>query len=71
MNQPITPELFNQLWQEAKAYQQDKEFLTTYCHVGADPDHYLPIIAHTEFAWHALFAKTYLFNQIHSTLNKK
>ena len=57
VNQPITPELFEQLWQEAKTYQNENDFLTTHCHVGADPTHYLPIIAHTEFAWHALFAQ--------------
>jgi phosphoenolpyruvate carboxykinase (ATP) len=57
VNQPITPELFEKLWQDAKAYQADREFFTTQCHVGSDSDHYLPIIAKTEFAWHALFAQ--------------
>jgi len=57
VNQPITLELFEELWQEAKAYQAKHDFFTTQCHVGADSEHYLPIIANTEYAWHALFAQ--------------
>jgi phosphoenolpyruvate carboxykinase (ATP) len=57
VNQPMTAQLFEQLWVQTKAYQQSHDLITTFCHVGADPDHYLPVIAHTEFAWHALFAQ--------------
>jgi phosphoenolpyruvate carboxykinase (ATP) len=57
VNQPMTPDLFEQLWTETKAYQKTHPLITTYCHVGSDPDHYLPVIAHTELAWHALFAQ--------------
>lgn len=71
VNQPMTPELFEQLWQEAKNYQMHSEhqFFTTQCHVGADPEHYLPIIANTEFAWHALFANNLFI--IPATFNPK
>lgn len=71
VNQPMSIDLFEQLWEEAKAYQHTHadDFITTQCHVGADENHYLPIIANTEFAWHALFANNLFI--IPDTFNAK
>ena len=72
VNQPMTIELFSQLWDEAKAYQVDKEFMTTKCHVGANKNYYLPIIAQTEFAWHGLFAQNmFIMPEIFNPKNRK
>jgi phosphoenolpyruvate carboxykinase (ATP) len=57
VNQPIKPEIFEQLWDRVQIHLQDSETYTSTLHVGADPEHYLPIEVTTEYAWHALFGR--------------
>jgi len=56
INQPISPEKFNALWQRAERYLQQKDcsFLS-YLQVGADPRYTLTVKVTTELAWHNLF----------------
>ncbi len=57
VNQPISPEAFDALWHRVHVYLDASERFVSNLHVGADPEHYLPIEATTEFAWHGLFAR--------------
>jgi len=59
-NQPIRPEAFEALWQRASKYLAEREVFVAHLHVGADPDHYLPVEVSTEFAWHNLFVQSLL-----------
>lgn len=56
INQPISPDKFQQLWERANNYLDKQETFVDHLEVGADPQHYLPIKVITEYAWHNLFA---------------
>jgi len=58
VNQPIAPEVFDHLWDRVQLHCQTRETYTSNLHVGADPEHYLPIEVTTEYAWHALFGRS-------------
>ena len=58
VNQPIEPAIFDALWARAQRHLASRETFSATLHVGADPNHYLAMHVCTEFAWHALFAKT-------------
>ena len=57
MNQPVSAEVFNALWDKAATYLSDIEHFVSHLEVGADPEHYLPVIVQTETAWQHVFAK--------------
>ena len=57
VNQPIAPETFDALWNRVKAHLAETETFVSHLHVGADPDHYLPIEVTTAYAWHAMFGR--------------
>ena len=57
INHPVSPETFDQLWDRVQVHISDQETYTSHLHVGANPEHYLPIEVTTEFAWHALFGR--------------
>ena len=57
VNQPVEPAVFDALWARAQGHLANRETFASALHVGADPNHYLAMHVHTEFAWHALFAK--------------
>ena len=57
VNQPIAPEMFDALWNRVQAYLAETDTFESHLHVGADPEHYLPIEVTTEYAWHALFGR--------------
>ena len=57
VNQPIAPEVFDALWNRVKAHLAETETFVSHLHVGADPDHYLPIEVTAEYAWHAMFGR--------------
>ena len=58
INQPISPDVFDHLWDRVQLHMADRETNTSELHVGADPEHYLPIEVTTEYAWHALFGRS-------------
>lgn len=61
INQAISTEKFDALWQKAQAYLESKdEYFTSYLRVGAHDTLGLPVKVMTELAWHNLFT-TVLF----------
>lgn len=58
VNQPIAPDVFDALWDRVQIHMEDRLSYTSTLHVGADPEHYLPIEVNTEYAWHAMFGRS-------------
>lgn len=56
INQPISEEVFTNLWEKAQFFLDNKNKFLSNLHIGADIDHYLPLEVVTETAWHQLFA---------------
>ncbi len=56
VNQPISPEKFDLLYNEVLDYLQKKELYVFDGFAGADPAYRLPIRVVNEYAWHNLFA---------------
>jgi phosphoenolpyruvate carboxykinase (ATP) len=57
VNQPVAPDVFDALWDRVQVHLADTTTFVSHLHVGADPEHYLPIEVTTEYAWHALFGR--------------
>lgn len=55
INRPIEPQKFDALWDRVSVYLDSKDTFESELHVGADPEHYLPIEVTTQYAWHSLF----------------
>ncbi len=60
INQPFTPEKFNQLWRKTSDYLSSKEIFVSRLKVGAQSQYELPVTVISETAWQTLFA-TQLF----------
>jgi len=60
-NVPFAEDRFEALLRRVAAYLEGKEVFLQDCHASADPAHRLPIRVVTEYAWHALFARTMFF----------
>ena len=58
VNQPISGDVFDALWDRVQVHIEDRISYTSTLHVGADPEHYLPIEVTTEYAWHAMFGRS-------------
>jgi len=72
INQPIAPETFDHLWDRVQIHMHERETYTSTLHVGADPEHYLPIDVTTEFAWHALFGRAlFIIPEYYNPHNKE
>lgn len=55
VNQPMTPEQMDLLWQDALAlYDQGDRFENSF-QVGSHPDHHVTVKVLCQYAWHALF----------------
>ena len=57
INQPITPAVFQKLWQKANDFIADKDIFISDLKVGADEKDFLPVKTITEYAWHQLFVR--------------
>ncbi|GHB25065.1 phosphoenolpyruvate carboxykinase [Salinicola rhizosphaerae] len=57
VNRPISPDVFDALWERVEDYLASGETYVCELHVGADPEYYLPIRTVTEYAWHALYGR--------------
>ena len=57
VNQPVEADVFDALWRRAQAHLAKRSRFVSSLHVGAHPEHYVPIDVTTEYAWHALFAE--------------
>src|ERR1700681_4415214 len=60
VNQPISPEHFDNILVKATASLKGEELFVENCQAGADPQYSLPVRVIAQFAWHALFAKQLL-----------
>ena len=58
INQPIAGDVFDRLWDRVRVHLSENETFLSNLHVGADPEHYLPIEVTTEYAWHTLFGRS-------------
>jgi len=58
VNQPFEQDAFDQLWNRVTQFLSDKHTYVAELHVGADPEHYIPVNVTTQYAWHNLFART-------------
>ncbi len=58
INQPIASDVFDHLWDRVQIHMHERETFVSTLHVGADPEHYLPVEVSTEYAWHAMFGRS-------------
>ena len=59
INQPLDPGSMEKLWVRVRDFvDQDDSHYRGFMHVGAHPDHYLPVQVTTQFAWHQMFASS-------------
>jgi phosphoenolpyruvate carboxykinase (ATP) len=65
VNQPISPKVFERLWDRVRVHLGDTETYTSNLHVGADPEHYLPVEVTTQYAWHSLFGRALFISPEH------
>ncbi len=71
INHPTTPAVFDALWDRVQLHLERTGCFMSHLHVGADPEHYLPVEINTEYAWHALFGKALFISPEHYNPHNK
>ena len=71
VNLPIATEVFEHLWDRVQVHLGETETFITNLHVGADPEHYLPIEVTTQYAWHSLFGRAIFIDPEHYNPHNK
>lgn len=55
VNQPISTECFERLWQRTQEHLKDHTHFISYLAVGSDENYQIPVTVITDLAWHQLF----------------
>lgn len=71
INQPFEPARFQALWDRVVAFLNERETYRGHMHIGAHPEHYVPVDVTTQFAWHQLFATALFIQTSHFNPDKK
>ena len=57
VNQAVTPQVFEALWQKAQQYMKGRETFSARLKVAADPAYQLSVHVTSDLAWHILFCQ--------------
>lgn len=57
VNRPFDSDKFDALWTRVEDFAGNIETYVAHLHVGADPEHYIPVRVTTQTAWQNLFGK--------------
>jgi phosphoenolpyruvate carboxykinase (ATP) len=70
VNQPFSPDQYNQLRSRVLTYLQDRELFIQEVYGGANPEQRISLRVITESAWHALFARTMFIRELNREVLK-
>ena len=57
VNRPFDSDKFDALWEKVETFNDGQDRYVSEVHVGADPEHYIPLRVTTETAWQNLFGR--------------